>query len=102
MTTKREFILSKLDNFKTYLLELKDIDDNSLDTSRMINDMENYCKNLDIFTECILTHILPFHNNLDLLLNNFTGQYGIALNSVRKEDQTKIKRYLDLFCKFVS
>ena len=103
MTTKRDFITEKLTNFKAFLTEITDVEGNEIPKiDSIVNDLEMGCRNLEMFTEGVLTHILPHHNNLDSLLENYVKSYDVSLTLIKKEDQSKIKRYLDCFCKFVS
>jgi hypothetical protein len=119
--SNKEFLTSKIVNFKKFLLETyqKVIENNRRKTSsaeeelssceNVIEDdnMQKYIDDFDkhSFEETVLYiryNILPYYNNFDAYLDKIFKEYNIEKSIFTSENITKIKLYLTCFAEIIN
>lgn len=88
---KREFLESKITNFKQFLKE-SDCPDH------VFEQLLNLSDTIPKFIHNIRTHVLPYQSDLKGIIVDFANYQGVSLADVKEETLLKIERYLKMFC----
>lgn len=101
--SRREFITEKISNMREFVKGVTDKNGNEIEgKANLINTLNSYVSDVESFISIMILHIKPHHGNLDHLVHRYLESCGIDIDSLKDEDRNKIRRYLDMFCKFVS
>lgn len=96
----KDFIKTKLENFKKFLLEQIDILDKKIilynkdGINTLIKELDYYIENLDKF----ISSISLLNKNTDDNIKLYLSQYSIDINDIKDHiDYEKLKRYIECF-----
>lgn len=96
MTSNKEYLKTKLDNFKTFVKT-------TFPTNEIINQqLEQYnSMPIESFILYVKQFILPMKGSMDIFMKKLALDYKLNINEIDSKDKDKFKRYFDLFVEVV-
>lgn len=96
MTKLKDFVETKLKNFKLFITEeLNKVDISPISKKILISDLEYYSNDVNVFIQAIM-QLMKY--DVDNAVKLFLLKYDIKVEEIKnKIDYEKLKRYLNMF-----